>query len=283
MKIQTLVHGDDFVSVGNKEVMQKFKERLEGRFEIKTTILGSAAGEETEGRVLNRVIRITETGWEYEPDQRHADIIVEAMGMKDAKGVATPTEDEKVWEEEANDEELDAEKATKFRKVGARANYLAADRPDIMYSVKEICRQMSRPTVGGWKRLKRLARYLHANPRTVLQYQWQIREYEVEGFSDSDWAGCRRSGKSTSGGIIKIGEHFIKAWSKTQNSVTLSSANAELVAICKLAAEMLGVASMAADLGEDLKVVMYADSSAAIAISKRRGAGKLRHINIGLF
>ena len=50
----------------------------------------------------------------------------------------------------------------------------------------------------------------------------------------------------------------------------------------KLAAEMIGIGSLAADLGRDLKVVMYADSSAAIAIAKRRRAGKLRHINIGL-
>ena len=80
-------------------------------------------------------------------------MIVEAMGLRAAEGVSTPTEDEKAWEEETNDKDLDAEKATKFRKIGARANYLAADRPDIMYSVKEICRQMSRPTVGRWKRL----------------------------------------------------------------------------------------------------------------------------------
>ena len=52
--------------------------------------------------------------------------------------------------------------------------------------------------------------------------------------------------------------------------------------MCKLAAEMIGIGSLAADLGKDLKVVMYADSSAAIAIAKRKGAGKLRHINIGL-
>ena len=135
--------------------MLKFKERLEGRFEIKTKILGSGPSEDKEGRVLNRIIRITEHGWEYEPDQRHADIIIEAMGLKDARGVSTPAEDEKTWEEKANDEELDAERATKFRKIGARANYLAADRPDIVYSVKEFCRQMSRPTVGGWKRFKK--------------------------------------------------------------------------------------------------------------------------------
>ena len=71
------------------------------------------------------------------------------MGLEEGKEVSTPTEEEKVWEEKDNDEELEAEKATQFRKVGARANYLAADRPDIMYCVKEICRQMSRPTVGG--------------------------------------------------------------------------------------------------------------------------------------
>ena len=82
--------------------------------------------------------------------------------------------------------------------------------------------------------------------------------------------------------MIKIGEHLIKAWSKTQASVTLSSAEAELVAMCKLAAEMIGIGSLAADLGRDMKITMYADSSAAIAIAKRRGSGKLRHINIGL-
>ena len=90
------------------------------------------------------------------------------------------------------------------------------------------------------------------------------------------------TGKPTSGGVVKIGEHIIKAWSKTQASVTLSSAEAELVAMCKLAAEMIGVGSLARDLGQDMKITVYADSSAAIAIAKRRGSGKLRHINIGL-
>ena len=204
------------------------------------------------------------------------------MGLQSSKGVSTPAEEEKAWEEETNNEELGSERATTFRRIAARANYLAADRPDIMYSVKEICRQMAKPTMRGWKQMKRLARYLKTSPRTILEYPWQSLEKEVEGFSNSDWAGCKRSGKSTSGGVIKIGEHLIKAWSKTQASVTLSSAEAELVAMCKLAAEMIGIGSLAADLGRDTKIIMYADSSAAIAIAKRRGSGKLRHINIGL-
>ena len=139
---------------------------------------------------------------------------------------------------------------------------------------------MANPTVGGWKALKRLARYLKGKPRVIIQYPWQGREREVEVFSDSDWAGCKTTGKSTSGGVIMIGEHFLKGWARTQNSVTLSSAEADLVAMGKAAAELIGVGAMSKDFGDDTDGVLHADSSAAIAIAKRRGSGKLRHINI---
>ena len=77
-----------------------------------------------------------------------------------------------------------------------------------------------------------------------------------------------------------IGGHFIKGWSRTQNHVTMSSAEAELVALVKCSAELLGVRSMLRDFGVETSGVVYADSSAALAIAKRKGAGKLRHINV---
>ena len=39
-EIETLVHGDDFASVGGREVMKEFKKMLERRFEIKTAVIG---------------------------------------------------------------------------------------------------------------------------------------------------------------------------------------------------------------------------------------------------
>ena len=59
-------------------------------------------------------------------------------GLKEAKPAATPGEDEKKWEQEENAQLLDAGKATLYRKVAARLNYLALDRVDIMYAVKEV-------------------------------------------------------------------------------------------------------------------------------------------------
>ena len=82
----------------------------------------------------------------------------------------------------------------------------------MMYATKEICRHMSSPTVGAMRKLKRLGRYLAGNGRLTTKYDWQGEESEVTGFSDSDWAGCRVTGKSTGGGVIMIGSHFIKGW-----------------------------------------------------------------------
>lgn len=60
----------------------------------------------------------------------------------------------------------------------------------------------------------------------------------------------------------------------------MSSAEAELVAMTKATAETMGILNMIQDLGEQRKGIVYADSSAALAIADRKGSGKLRHINI---
>ena len=87
------LHGDDFASVGHRAALKSFLPKLESRFEIKTSVIGTGVGEVREARVLNRILRIAELGWGYEPDQRHADMIVEQLGLKDAKAVETPTQE----------------------------------------------------------------------------------------------------------------------------------------------------------------------------------------------
>ena len=142
---------------------------------------------------------------------------------------------------------------------------------------------MAKPVEGDWQKLARLGRYLRGAPRCVMEYRWQQEGEQPLGYSDSDWAGDRKTGKSTSGGIVMLGSHLIKSWSRTQDSVTLSSAEAELVALGKLAVETFGIRSMCREwlLTQEGKASkLYADASAALSIAKRQGAGKLRHINV---
>jgi hypothetical protein len=157
---------------------------------------------------------------------------------------------------------------------------LAMDRPDLSFATKELCRRMSAPVAADAASLRRVARYLSDEPRTVYHFAWQATG-SFNAFVDTDFAGCQKTRKSTSGGCAMMGSHLIKHWSTTQKVVTLSSGEAELAGIVKGTAEALGLQSLAADLGISIKVQIHADSSAAIGICKRSGIGKVRHLAVG--
>ena len=72
-------------------------------------------------------------------------MIIEQLQLTDVKGVVTPGD--RVAGTDDDEAPLMGDQASLFRSVAARSNYLAQDRPDIAYAVKEICRKMSTPTV----------------------------------------------------------------------------------------------------------------------------------------
>ena len=279
--LATLIHGDDFVTSGGHAECDWFREQLEKRFEIKSQLVGEREDEQKEARILNRVIRVTAAGWEMEADQRHVDLIVQEMNLVGARGVSTPGEEEKRWEEEDNRILLDGPEARRYREVVARANYLAQDRFDLQFAVKEACRGMCNPCRGDVKKLRRIARYLIDNPRLIVQYRWQAAGQGVRAYTDSDFAGCRRTAKSTSGGVIFLGEHYLRSWSSTQKTVALSSGEAELTAVVKCSCEAIGILQLAQDWNLELEADVYVDSSAALGVVARRGAGRLRHVRVG--
>ena len=75
------------------------------------------------------------------------------------------------------------------------------------------------------------------------------------------------------------GKHYIKSWSRQQNLVSLSSAEAELYGLVKASSEGLGCKAMAGDFGTTCAAKIYADASAALGIVHRKGLGKVRHID----
>ena len=75
-----------------------------------------------------------------------------------------------------------------------------------------------------------------------------------------------------------VGSHCLRTWSSTQASVTLSSGEAEYYGLVKAAGAGLGHQSLMLDLGLQLPVRVWTDSSAALGIASRSGLGKLRHL-----
>ena len=91
------------------------------------------------------------------------------------------------------------EDTTRFRGVIARCNYLGKDRLDAIFAIKEGRREMSSRTTVSLRRLRRIGRYLKRYPRLVWKFNMQAEQSEITIRTDADWAGCRRSRKSTSG------------------------------------------------------------------------------------
>jgi len=183
-------------------------------------------------------------------------------------------------EQKGDDRVLDAAESGLFRGAAARANYLALDRLDIAFSAKELCRRMSVPRASDFVALRRLAQYLAGTPRAVQKLPWQ-RRCGLKLFSDTDFAGCPRTRRSTSCGVTMRGLHLIRHYSRTQKVVTLSSAEAELGGVVQGASEGLGSQAIARDLGIEADLTLLADSSAAIGICRRSGIGRVRHLAVG--
>ena len=77
------------------------------------------------------------------------------------------------------------------------------------------------------------------------------------------------------------GGHTLKSWSSTQKSITLSSGEAELVAVVKMSCELIGMIQLIKDWGMVKYGRVWVDSSAALGIIKRKGNGKMRHVRVG--
>lgn len=203
-------------------------------------------------------------------------------GAKEAnKEVTTPGMNIDEEKDDMN-QELDSHQARAFCSMAARCLYLSFDRPDIQFLVKEICRQMSRPTVSACRKLQRISRYVRINPRMVWNFKWQDVQTTIDIFGDSNWAACSVSRRSTSGGAVVIGTHCIRTWSRTQNLIAKSSAEAELYASVRAACEALGVQTLLKDLGQELAACVHIDTSAAKSMTEREGRAKIRHVDVNV-
>jgi hypothetical protein len=277
-----VVHGDDFVIEGSGEQLQWVRKLLEEKYIVKMrAVLGPEKDDAKIADILGRTVEWRENELWYEADPRHVEKMLESMDMRECNPCVSPGV--KPTAEEDDEIELDGDGVWHYRSVVARANFLAQDRPDIRFAVKELCREMSCPNRRGLRALKRLCRYLKGVPRLVQKVLIADRgDHVVEIYVDSDFAGCQRTRRSTCGGCAMWNGICLKAWATTQTVVAMSSGEAEYYAAVKGAAEGLALQSVLSDVGVAVQVRVHSDSTACKGICNRRGIGKIRHMAVPL-
>nr|GEV64851.1 retrovirus-related Pol polyprotein from transposon TNT 1-94 [Tanacetum cinerariifolium] len=157
--------------------------------------------------------------------------------------------------------------ATKYRSMIGALMYLTSSRPDIVHATCLCARYWAKPTKKHLKEVKRIFCYLRGTINTGLWYT-KDSGFELTGFSDADYAGCKDTFKSTSGGAQFLGEKLV-SWSlKKQDCTALSTAKAEYVSLFACFAQVLWMRTQLTDYGFHFnKIPIYCDSKSAIAIS----------------
>ena len=139
-----------------------------------------------------------------------------------------------------------------IRRAVGMLQWIVPTRPDMAFATKERARALASPTNADMTALRHLVRYHRTTSDLELRIQPKTRTrvpegepalLSIEAYSDSDWAGCRDTRRSTSGGMIYFEGAVLSFWSRTQTTIALSSCEAELYAINMATIEALNVKS----------------------------------------
>ena len=116
--------------------------------------------------------------------------------------------------------------------------------------------------------VKRIIKYVGGTCDFGLFYSKES-NLSLAGFSDSDWASNADDRKSTTGGCFYVEANLVTWMSKKQNSMSLSTVEAEYIAAGSCCSQLLWMKKVLTDYGisQDTMVV-YCDNSNAIDISK---------------
>ncbi len=113
--------------------------------------------------------------------------------------------------------------------VGSLMYLMVCTCPDISYVVCSLTKHCESPTRGNWTALKRVLQYVKETRNMTLTYRCSAM-YDIIGYCDSDWAGCKQTRKSTEGFVFLYGGVAISWRSKKQTVVATSSCEAEYIA-----------------------------------------------------
>jgi hypothetical protein len=127
-----------------------------------------------------------------------------------------------------------------YRSMIGSLLYICSSMPDIMFSVCMCARFQAAPKDYHLRAVKRIMRYLILTPNLRLWYS-KGSHFELLGYSDADYAGCKVDMKSTSEICQFCGRSLVSWSSKKQNFIALSTAEAEYVAAGSYCAQLLWI------------------------------------------
>ncbi|KAL3752114.1 hypothetical protein ACJRO7_012865 [Eucalyptus globulus] len=168
--------------------------------------------------------------------------------------------------------------------VGSLMYAQVCTRPDIAFAVGMLGRYQSNPGMDHWRAAKKVMRYLQGTKGHMLMYRWTD-NLEVVAYSDSDFASCIDSRKSTSGYIFMFAGGAVSWRSAKQTLVATSTMEAEFVSYFEATSHGVWLKGFISGLrivdsiARPLRI--FCDNSTAVFMAKNHKSGsRSKHIDI---
>ncbi|CAA7042208.1 unnamed protein product [Microthlaspi erraticum] len=256
-QMYVLVYVDDLVISGNSiELMTAFKDYLSSQFRMKDLgvlkyFLGIEVARSPKGIYLCQ--------------RKYALDIISETGLLGARPVKFPLEQNHRLSFATGDDIPDPKR---YRRLVGHLIYLAATRPDISYAIHILTRFMQHPKAAHWEAALRVVRFLKNNPGQGILLRADC-PLTVTGWCDSDWNGCPLTRRSLTGYFIQLGNSPVSWKAKLQDTVFLSSAEAEYRAMQYAVKEIKWMKAFLLSLGIDhsAPIALFCDNKAAIHIA----------------
>ena len=261
-----------YASVDENEWLE-VKNRLLGKYEL------SDIGE---AKVIVGMRLTKKNGYLYVDQRAYVKEKLEEFNINECREVYTPGDVNIML----NDSKGEVNKHT-YMQISGSLIYALHTRPDIAHATNLVCRFSQKPNATHLRAAKRVLKYLKDTANYGLRYRNDENKYGNEcvitGFSDADWAGEKCDRKSTTGYCVYVNDNLISWNTKKQQSVALSTAEAELMAIVETVREVEWLSMLLTEMGYRVKKpsTIWCDNVAAISITQHDSDhDRTKHIDI---
>jgi hypothetical protein len=250
------IYVDDIIfGSTNKSFYNEFRKIMTDRFEISmmevlTFFLGFQIKQAKEGTFISQI--------KYTCD------ILKKFDMDNVKLIKTPMDTNEHLDLDLGGTSVDQ---NVYCSMIRSFPYLCACRPDIMLSVCMCARFKAAPKNYHLRTVKRIIRYLVHTPNLSLWYP-KGSHFELLGYSDANYSGCKVNRKSTFGTYQFLGQSLVSWFSNKQNSITLSTTEVDYVTTRSYCSQLLCMQQTLNDYGYTMNHIPFlCDNESAIKIA----------------
>lgn len=267
-----LVYVDDILLAGsNTATIEEVKGTLKTVFDIHD--IGDA------GTFIGLDITRDRSAGTLKLSQRRMTVeLVQKYGLSSAKIKSTPLSVSAKLTKQG--EALDRSQHGYAELIGSLLYLSVCTRPDIAQAVGALARYMSCPTTTHWTCAKALLRYLAGTPDMGITYGPSS---PLHGYCDADFAGDLDTRRSTTAYTFILNGGIISWSSRLQQTVAVSTTEAEYMAASSAVKEALWLRKLISDLGIPASgpVTIYSDNQAAISLLKNPiTSARSKHIDV---